>query len=273
MDSELLGAGAAPRSPSDAAGGAGGTFSAGLLYRIGGWPREAGRVDTQPGSASGLELRWADGMPVRPTITLGRRIALEVKRAFDFIVSLAALVALLPLLLFVAAAIKLGSEGPVFFRQTRIGLDGKPFTIFKFRSMYVDKCDAPGSLQAVAGDERVTPIGRFIRKTSIDELPQLLNVLFGEMSLVGPRPYVPDMLAAGRRYDEIVPYFAMRHEIRPGLTGWAQANGYRGPTSVEELAIRRVDHDIAYLQNFSLVLDLEIMLKTLWRELTGGSGV
>ncbi|MEQ1900565.1 MAG: sugar transferase [Devosia sp.] len=248
-------------------------MSAGLLYRIGGWPGEAGRGENEPGLASGLRLRWSDGMPVRPAMTLGRRIALEVKRAGDFIVSLAALIVLLPLLLFVAAAIKFSSKGPVFFRQTRIGLDGKPFTIFKFRSMYLDKCDAPGSLQAVAGDERVTPIGRFIRKTSIDELPQLLNVFFGEMSLVGPRPYVPDMLAAGRRYDEIVPYFSMRHEIRPGLTGWAQANGYRGPTMIEELAIRRVEHDIAYLQNFSLMLDLEIVLKTLRRELTGGSGV
>ena len=119
----------------------------------------------------------------------------------------------------------------------------------------------------------MTPIGRFIRKTSIDELPQLLNVLIGNMSLVGPRPYVPDMLAAGGAYDKIVPYFDLRYGIKPGITGWAQANGYRGPTDRKDLAVRRVDHDIAYLQNFSLALDARILLMTAWRELTGGSGL
>ncbi|HWA17678.1 MAG TPA: sugar transferase [Devosia sp.] len=212
-------------------------------------------------------------MPVAPPMTASRRAALGMKRLGDIVVSGLALIVIGPLLAFTALAIRLTSEGPILFRQTRIGRLGQPFTIYKFRSMYIDKCDAPGAIQAMPGDERVTPIGRFIRKTSIDELPQLFNVLKGDMSLVGPRPYVAEMRAAGQLYSEIVPYFAFRYTMTPGLTGWAQANGHRGPTTSHDGSVRRVEHDVAYIQNFSLWLDARIVLKTVWRELTGGSGV
>jgi lipopolysaccharide/colanic/teichoic acid biosynthesis glycosyltransferase len=212
-------------------------------------------------------------MPVHPQAATGRRLALVVKRLVDIVATGLVLVAIGPLLAFTALAIRLTSPGPILFRQTRIGHLGKPFTIYKFRSMYSDQCDAPGAIQALPGDERVTPVGRFIRKTSIDELPQLLNVLKGDMSLVGPRPYVAEMRAAGQLYSTIVPYFAYRHAMTPGLTGWAQANGYRGPTTSHDPAVRRIDYDIAYIQNFSLGLDARILVMTVWRELTGGSGV
>jgi polysaccharide biosynthesis protein PslA len=179
---------------------------------------------------------------------------------------------LLPLLLLVALAIRVTSEGPALLRQKRTGLDGTTFEIFKFRSMYVEKGDPTGVTQTVAMDSRVTPIGRFLRRNNIDELPQLLNVLRGEMSIVGPRPHVPQMLAAGVAYDQLVPYYAMRHQMKPGLTGWAQANGLRGPTDNALKARSRVNHDIAYIQNFSVLLDLRIILRTLARELIGGSG-
>jgi lipopolysaccharide/colanic/teichoic acid biosynthesis glycosyltransferase len=236
-----------------------------------GAPRHA--PDHTRRDASGLPIVWQDGVPVEPQVTVGRRAALAVKRVVDIVVASVALIAIGPLLAFTALAIRLTSEGPILFRQTRVGYLGRPFTIYKFRSMYSDRCDAPGSVQAMPGDERVTPVGRFIRKISIDELPQLFNVLIGDMSLVGPRPYVSEMRAAGGLYSEIVPYFSFRHSMTPGLTGWAQANGYRGPTTSYDRSVRRVDHDVAYIQNFSLWLDLRTVLMTVWRELTGGSGV
>ncbi|MEQ1770203.1 MAG: sugar transferase, partial [Devosia sp.] len=204
---------------------------------------------------------------------LGFMLGGTVMHLIDIAGATLVLIVIAPLLFATAIAIKLTSRGPVLFRQTRIGYRGRAFTIYKFRSMYADMCDEPGDIQAIAGDERVTPLGRFMRRTSIDELPQLFNVLIGNMSLVGPRPYVPGMLAAGRIYRLVVPYFDMRHSIKPGVTGWAQANGHRGPTDSVDMAIARVDHDIAYVQNFSIWLDLRIILATAWREVTGGSGV
>ncbi len=202
----------------------------------------------------------------------GSRVNGLSKRAVDFTLALAGLFALLPLLLIVAFLIKATSPGPVFFRQQREGLNGKLFGVYKFRSMRTDLGDLSGVKQTVGDDPRVTPLGRFLRKTSIDELPQLINVLVGDMSLVGPRPHVPGMLAVGVPYRELVPYYDVRHRVRPGLTGWAQANGFRGPTTDLNLALGRVNHDIAYIQNWSLALDFNILALTVWREVTGGTG-
>jgi polysaccharide biosynthesis protein PslA len=222
---------------------------------------------------NGLDLCWGvDSVPVRLSRTAAFGRQLLIKRVFDIAASLGALLFLMPLLLAVAIAIKLTSRGPVFFKQDRQGLHGRRFEILKFRSLSVEKGDPSGILQTVANDPRVTPVGRFIRRTSIDELPQLLNVLRGEMSLVGPRPHVEGMRAAGIRYDDLVPYYDMRLDMLPGMTGWAQANGLRGSTEDANLAITRIDHDIAYIQNFSFWLDIRIVIMTLHHEFFAGSG-
>jgi lipopolysaccharide/colanic/teichoic acid biosynthesis glycosyltransferase len=158
----------------------------------------------------------------------------------------------------------------MLFRQARVGYGGKPFTILKFRTMYADKCDASGVTQTKSNDQRITPLGKFLRRTSIDELPQLLNVLRGDMSLVGPRPHVAGMLAGGQEFERLIPYYTLRHAMRPGITGWAQANGYRGPTVDATVAKKRIDHDIAYIQNFSIPLDIKIIAVTLWKEFLSG---
>ncbi|KKB10359.1 exopolysaccharide biosynthesis protein [Devosia chinhatensis] len=194
------------------------------------------------------------------------------KRVVDILLSGAALIALMPLMLLVAAIIKITSSGPVTFRQWREGVNGTSFEILKFRSMRQDMCDLSGVAQTASNDPRVTAIGRFIRRTSIDELPQLINVLRGDMSLVGPRPHVDNMRAGGMAYKELVPYYHLRLQMQPGLTGWAQANGFRGSTTDPVRARQRIDHDIAYIQNFSIWLDLRIILITLVREFVGGSG-
>jgi len=221
---------------------------------------------------SGMPLEFERGVPALPPVTQERIKALRLKRAFDLLVSVGALVALLPLAVCIGLAIMLTDPGPIFFRQERVGLAGKPFRIFKFRTMRLAEGDDSGVRQTVEGDPRVTPLGNFLRRKSLDELPQLLNVVRGEMSLVGPRPHVAGQLAARRPYAEVVPYYDRRHAMPPGLTGWAQVNGYRGPTDTVERAKGRVDHDLAYIQNFTLLLDLKIILKTVHRELTRGSG-
>lgn len=221
-------------------------------------------------NVSGLPLSFLEGMP---DVTSPEDVGpLAVKRAVDIILSVLALVFLAPLLLLVALAIRITSRGPAVFHQVREGQRGELIAIYKFRSMYADRCDATGVRQTSAGDGRVTLIGKFIRRTSIDELPQLFNVLRGDMSLIGPRPHVPGMLAGGVRYDELVPYYHVRGLMRPGLSGWAQANGFRGATDDIALARARVDHDLAYIANFSIWLDLKIIARTLARELSGGSG-
>jgi lipopolysaccharide/colanic/teichoic acid biosynthesis glycosyltransferase len=197
---------------------------------------------------------------------------LAAKRLIDIVGAAFGLLLLSPLLIAVAAIIKLTSAGPVFFRQERTGLDNKPFQILKFRSMYTDRCDLSGVAQTVADDPRVTPIGRIIRKTNIDELPQLINVLWGDMSLVGPRPHVPGMLAAGVRYEELVLGYERRHAMRPGITGLAQANGLRGPTSEVEPSVMRVVRDIEYIRDFSVWLDIRILLRTVINEILRGKG-
>lgn len=190
----------------------------------------------------------------------------------DVILSLIALVVLAPLLIATALLIKLTSPGPVLFAQLRTGFRGETFTIYKFRSMYVDRCDQTGSVQAATQDARVTPVGRLIRRLNIDEFPQLFNVLQGTMSLVGPRPYPLGMPAGRRPYREIAPFFDFRESMKPGLSGWAQANGYRGPTDDVTRAYERLLHDVAYIQNFSILLDLKIIVLTIAAELFGGHG-
>ena len=224
-------------------------------------PREA--VD----HSGGLRVTLVDGKPALPVLDSGRRASLVVKRAIDIVGAVTGLLLLCPLLVIVAICVRMTDRGPVFFRQARVGLDGRHFEIFKFRSMYWNRCDISGVAQTVANDDRVTPIGAFIRKTSIDELPQLINVLIGDMSLVGPRPHVRGMMAAGMTYENLVEHYDFRHTMRPGLTGWAQCNGLRGPTIERSKAVRRVEHDFAYIQNFSLSLDIRIILKTIASEL------
>ncbi len=221
---------------------------------------------------SGLPSYWRDEVPVAPEPSTGRRYNDYAKRLFDVLFALAALIALAPLFLFVALAIKISDRGPVFFRQDRVGKNGKTFQIFKFRSMYIDDCDVSGVAQTTAGDKRVMPVGLLLRRTSIDELPQLLNIIKGEMSVVGPRPHVAGQAAAGLPYEDVVPYYSYRYHMRPGLTGWAQANGLRGPTVNRELARDRIDHDVAYIQNFTFFLDIRIIAQTAIREFFTGSG-
>jgi lipopolysaccharide/colanic/teichoic acid biosynthesis glycosyltransferase len=222
---------------------------------------------------SGLACEFEGGWPIIPEQTSARNRELVLKRVVDVILSSLALFALLPLLLGTAIAVKLTSRGPVLFRQSRPGLHGKPFEMLKFRTMHVEAGDASGIAQTTANDSRLTPIGRFLRSKSIDELPQLINVFKGDMSIIGPRPHVEGMLAGGELYDELVPYYHLRHEMRPGLSGWAQANGLRGPTIDAGVAKARIDHDIAYIQNFSIALDMRIILLTLKQEFITGSGI
>lgn len=217
---------------------------------------------------SGLPLRWQAGEPMPPQPP--RPMALAIKRGLDIVLSLMALFSLSVLLLAIAVAVKLTSPGPVFFRQTREGLYGRSFAILKFRTLYFDRCDPSGLDQAGKGDARVTRLGRFLRRSALDELPQLLNILLGDMSLVGPRPHVPGMRVGGRPYAALVPHYRLRLTAKPGLSGWAQANGLRGPTGDPETARARIDHDLAYIENFSVALDLWIIWLTVRRELFRG---
>ena len=183
-----------------------------------------------------------------------------VKRSSDVV--LAALIVLMvsPLLLLIALGVKLTSPGPVIFKQRRYGLDGKEISVYKFRSMTV--CEDGGSVQqAQKGDKRVTPLGAFLRKSSLDELPQLLNVLQGRMSIVGPRPHA---VAHNEMYRKLIKGYMVRHKVRPGMTGWAQVNGLRGETETLDKMQARIEHDLEYLRNWSLRLDLYIIFKTVF---------
>ncbi|MEE7506273.1 undecaprenyl-phosphate glucose phosphotransferase [Methylobacterium sp. C33D] len=185
-----------------------------------------------------------------------------VKALFDRCVGLMMLLALSPLMLAIAVAVKLTSRGPVLFRQKRHGFNNELIEVYKFRSMYVDQCDAGAARMVTRGDPRVTPVGRFIRKTSLDELPQLFNVLKGDLSLVGPRPHALQAKAANTLYDQVVDGYFARHKVKPGITGWAQVNGWRGETDTSEKLQRRVEHDLYYIENWSVLLDLQILLTT-----------
>jgi Undecaprenyl-phosphate glucose phosphotransferase len=187
------------------------------------------------------------------------------KRAEDLVVAGFALVLTMPLLLLVAAAIKLESRGPVLFKQARVGLDGDIIEVWKFRSMYTDDVDLHAARQTSKNDPRVTRVGRFIRRTSIDELPQFWNVLQGHMSVVGPRPHALKTTAEGEKLDTLVDGYAARHRVKPGVTGWAQINGARGELCSREQVKRRVDLDLYYIENWSLLFDLKIILMTIVR--------
>jgi len=182
------------------------------------------------------------------------------KRGSDIVLSLLILTLISPLLLFIALCVKLTSRGPVIFRQRRYGLDGSEIIVYKFRSMTVMD-DGDEIRQAQKHDERLTPIGAFLRKTSLDELPQFFNVLQGRMSIVGPRPHA---VAHNEMYRKLIKGYMLRHKVAPGITGWAQINGYRGETEKLEKMKGRIDHDLEYLRNWSLRLDLYIIVKTVW---------
>jgi Undecaprenyl-phosphate glucose phosphotransferase len=183
-----------------------------------------------------------------------------VKRAFDLVASTVGLILLSPLLVVVSLAIKLDSHGPVLFCQTRHGYNNEPIRVLKFRTMTVME-DGDNFQPVTRHDPRVTRLGRYLRRTNIDELPQLLNVLAGDMSIVGPRPHAT---AQNETFVELISSFSRRHNVKPGITGWAQVNGYRGDTDTLEKMQRRVERDLYYIDNWSFLFDLRIILLTLF---------
>lgn len=189
-------------------------------------------------------------------------ISLSGKRILDISVSLTLLLCLFPVLLFVALLVKVDSKGPALFGQRRYGRNCRTIFVLKFRTMYVDLCDQQGSLQASHGDPRITCVGRFLRRTAIDELPQLLNVLIGQMSLVGPRPHPISLSIGGALCENLVPGYHRRHDVLPGLTGLAQISGSRGPLQDVEAAHVRQYLDVSYIQRQGFLLDLWILMET-----------
>jgi putative colanic acid biosynthesis UDP-glucose lipid carrier transferase len=236
-----------------------------------------GRLRVLPQSVTLLPVGSLCELLARDRVDLGSTIAVELQRAalsqferarkrvFDIACALAGLMLLSPLLAATAVAIHFDSSGPILFRQTRHGFNGRPFKIYKFRTMRVLE-DGAVIRQATANDPRVTRVGKFLRRFSIDELPQLLNVLSGEMSLVGPRPHAS---AHDKHFSEILEKYTFRNHVKAGLTGWAQVNGARGETDTLEKMQRRVELDIWYINHWSLWLDLRIVMRTLRIVLTG----
>lgn len=188
------------------------------------------------------------------------------KLGIDVLFGTIALVILFPLLLAIAVAIKLDSPGPVFFRQSRLGFNNRSFQVFKFRSMYADMADPTAMKQTSRNDSRVTRVGKWLRKLSLDELPQILNVLRNEMSLVGPRPHAPHTRAGGKLLDDALAEYVIRHQVKPGITGWAQINGSRGELVTTEDLHKRVTLDLEYMQRWSIWFDIKIMFLTVIRE-------
>jgi len=195
---------------------------------------------------------------------------LAIKSAFDRCVGALALVALAPVMLAAAIAVKLDSRGPVLFRQMRYGFNNELIAVYKFRTLRQDATDATAEKLVVVNDSRVTRIGHFLRRTSIDELPQLFNVAIrGDLSLVGPRPHAINARAADRLYDEVVENYFARHRVKPGITGWAQINGWRGQTDTSEKLQNRIEHDLYYIENWSMGFDLYILAMTPFALFTG----
>lgn len=186
------------------------------------------------------------------------------KRGFDLVGASLLLVLLSPLLAAIGLLIKLQSPGPVLFRQPRFGFNQRLIEVYKFRTMGVDFSDRLGERLTARGDPRVTRVGAILRRTSLDELPQLINVFKGQMSLVGPRPHAVRTTAGGRQCDEVLANYAERLKVKPGITGWAQVNGWRGTMEEEDHLLRRVEHDIYYMNHWSLLFDLRILIQTLW---------
>jgi Undecaprenyl-phosphate glucose phosphotransferase len=185
-----------------------------------------------------------------------------IKVCEDRLISAILLLFALPLFFIIAIAIKADSPGPVFFRQRRYGFGGRVFEALKFRTMYVSQTDALGAQLTRRNDPRITRVGRFLRRTSLDEVPQLINVLRGEMSLVGPRPHPLAAKAADILYHEAIGHYALRHRVRPGITGWAQVNGWRGETETLLQLQKRIEYDLKYIEHWSLWLDIRILLRT-----------
>lgn len=181
-----------------------------------------------------------------------------IKRIFDVIFSFIGIILLSPVMLVISCLIKLTSEGPLIFKQERVGLRNEPFMMYKFRTMKVQKASEEKKAWTVKDDPRVTKLGRLLRKTSLDELPQLFNILKGEMSIVGPRPERPFFV---EQFKEEIPRYMVKHQVRPGLTGWAQVNGYRGDTSIR----RRIECDLYYIENWTFGLDIKIMFMTIFK--------
>lgn len=231
----------------------------GLLNQLGLLPVDI-RLYASFGGAE-LPVVATETMDGLPAVGLQRKPisdwGMQVKRVLDLVLASLALVGLAPLLLLTAIAIKLESSGPVLFRQERGGLNNRLFTIYKFRTMRAAGSD--GFAQAQRNDARVTAVGRILRRLSIDELPQLLNVLKGEMSIVGPRPHPVPL---NERFEVTLPLYARRNRVRPGITGWAQINDCRGPTETDEEMRKRLEHDLHYIDNWSVWLDLSIIVAT-----------
>jgi Undecaprenyl-phosphate glucose phosphotransferase len=206
-------------------------------------------------------LEDLDGLPVINVNDVPLQgVRAWVKRAIDIVVSAAALVVLAIPFAIIALLVKWTSPGPVFYRQERMGLDGKAFTVYKFRSMYQNAEETTGPVWARDDDPRATPVGRFLRRFDLDELPQFWNVLKGDMSIVGPRPERPYFVA---QFKHRIPQYMLRHKVKAGITGWAQVNGWRGNTSLE----KRIEYDLYYIENWSVTLDLKIMCLTIVRAL------
>jgi putative colanic acid biosysnthesis UDP-glucose lipid carrier transferase len=199
------------------------------------------------------------GMPVLAVRdTPLRGISASMKRVLDILVSVGLVIVLSPVLLACAIAVRLSSPGPIIFKQCRYGLDGRPILVYKFRTMTVTEDGDKQYKQVIRNDPRVTRIGASLRRLSLDELPQLFNVLAGHMSLVGPRPHA---VAVNEQYRRLIPGYMVRHKVKPGITGWAQVNGYRGGDDLESMK-KRIDYDMEYLRGWSLGLDLVILFKT-----------
>jgi Undecaprenyl-phosphate glucose phosphotransferase len=188
--------------------------------------------------------------------------SLWFKRVEDIVIAGGALLVLAPLMALAATAIKLDSPGPIIFRQPRVGFNGRTFELWKFRSMFAEQTDLHASVQTSRNDPRVTRVGRFIRGSSIDELPQLFNVLRGEMSIVGPRPHALSTRTEGHNLEELVDYYAVRHRVKPGMTGWAQVRGFRGELDTLDKLQNRVDCDLYYIDNWTFWLDIDIVIRT-----------
>jgi Undecaprenyl-phosphate glucose phosphotransferase len=193
-------------------------------------------------------------------IPLDATINRLIKRSFDIIISFVLIILFSPLMVLIAIGVKLSSPGPVFFQQKRVGLNRKPFDMYKFRSMRVSSDEVAATTWTTVNDRRRTAIGEFIRKTSLDELPQFFNVLKGDMSIIGPRPERPHFV---NQFKEVIPNYMVKHQVKPGITGWAQVNGWRGDTSIEE----RIKCDLYYIENWSLMLDIKILFMTAFKGL------
>jgi len=188
-----------------------------------------------------------------------------VKQIEDVVLAALILLLISPLMLVIALAVKLTSPGPVLFKQTRHGWNGEKISVYKFRSMVVHQEHGNSVTQASRHDSRITPLGSFLRRTSLDELPQFFNVLSGSMSIVGPRPHA---VQHNEHYKELVPGYMWRHKVKPGITGWAQINGFRGETDTLHKMEQRVNHDLFYIENISLWLDLKIIFLTVFKGFT-----